>query len=461
MKDAFIAADFGGGSGRIIAASVCGGKLELDEIHRFRNRQIQLGRHLYWDFLSLFQDMKEGLHKAVEKGYRLKSIGVDTWGVDFGFIDADGNLLGNPLCYRDPAAEGCADRYFKDNNPGEHYAEAGIQIMDINTLYRLVDLKEDSPALLSAADRLLFMPDLFCYFLTGKACNEYTIASTSELIDARTRTWNRSLIEKAGLPQRLFGEIVMPGQTRGNMTESIRQELGIDYDVPVIAVGSHDTASAVHSVNGNYDNDRSAFLSSGTWSLLGVNLSQPVLTEEARTGGFTNEGGVGGRIRFLQNITGLWILQQLIAQWESEGKPTDYPFLLSEAEKSLMESVIDVDDPVFAKPSKMDNTVRAYCLDKGMEAPLTQGDTVRIVLRSLAARYKKGIDLLNSMLPAPVERLEILGGGSRNALLNRMTEEATGIPVTTGHVEATAIGNVLVQMEAAGIKCDAMCFSNQ
>lgn len=448
MKDAFIAADFGGGSGRIIAATVNDGRIELHEIHRFRNRRIQLGRHLYWDFLSLFQDMKDGLRRAVEYGYRLRSIGVDTWGVDFGFIDADGNLLGNPLCYRDPAAEGGVARYFKDSHPGDHYAQAGIQIMDINTLYRLVDLKNDSPALLAAADRLLFMPDLFCYFLTGKACNEYTIASTSELLDARTRTWNRPLIERAGLPQHLFGQIVMPGEGRGTLTEAVKKEIGIDYDVPVIAVGSHDTASAVHSVKGTYDNSRTAFLSSGTWSLLGVNISQPLLTEEARTAGFTNEGGVGGQIRFLQNITGLWILQQLMDQWEDEGKETDYPYLISEAEKSVIASIIDVDDPVFAKPSKMDRTVRAYCEQRGLAVPECQGDTVRIVLQSLAHRYKKGIEQLNAMLPAPVERLEIIGGGSRNDLLNRLTQEATGIPVNTGHVEATAIGNIMVQLEA-------------
>lgn len=450
MKEAFIAVDFGGGSGRVIAASIDHNTLTLDELHRFGNRQISMGGHLYWDFLSLFEEMKTGLHKAVDAGYKLVSIGIDTWGVDFGLIDRNGNLLGNPVCYRDPAAVGGAERYFQHNDISAHYAEAGIQIMDINSLYRLVGMKEWAPDMLAVAHRLLFTPDLFSYFLTGVANNEYTIASTSELIDVHTREWNKTLIKRVGLPEHIFGQIVMPGEVRGRLTEDVKRELGIDYDVNVIAVGSHDTASAVYSVAGTYDSDGTAFLSSGTWSLLGVIVDTPIPTEQARLAGFTNEGGVGGKIRFLQNITGLWILQRLMAVWQEEGLPTDYGHLLSEAEKADIDTVIDVDDPVFTVPSHMDKTIRSYCESHGLKVPATQGETVRCVLQSLAARYKRGIDELNAMLPRPVRRLQVIGGGSRNGLLNRLTQDATGLPVAAGPVEATAIGNVLLQAKAAG-----------
>ncbi len=450
MKEAFIAVDFGGGSGRVIAASIDHNKLTLDELHRFGNRQINMGGHLYWDFLSLFEEMKTGLRKAVDAGYKLESVGIDTWGVDFGLIDRHGNLLGNPVCYRDPAAVGGVERYFLNNDIAAHYAEAGIQIMDINTLYRLVDMKEWAPDILSVAHRLLFMPDLFSYFLTGKACNEYTIASTSELIDVRTRQWNRALIKHAGLPEHIFGDIIMPGEMRGKLTDEVKRELGINYDVDVVAVGSHDTASAAYSVTGTYDADGTAFLSSGTWSLLGVVLDKPIPTEQARLAGFTNEGAVGGKIKFLQNITGLWILQRLMAVWQAEGLPTDYTHLLSEAEKADIDTVIDVDDPVFTVPSHMDRTIRQYCKSNGLKVPKTQGEIVRCVLQSLAARYKRGIDEMNSMLPNPVKRLQIIGGGSRNSLLNRLTQEATGLTVKAGPVEATAIGNVVLQAIAKG-----------
>lgn len=450
MKEAFIAVDFGGGSGRVIAASINHNKITLDELHRFGNRQISMGGHLYWDFLALFEEMKTGLRKAVESGYKLISVGIDTWGVDFGFIDCNGNLLANPVCYRDPAAVGGVKRYFAENNISAHYAEAGIQIMDINTLYRLVDMKQWAPDILTAAHSLLFMPDLFSYFLTGNPCNEYTIASTSELIDVRIRDWNRSLIRRVGLPEHIFGEIVMPGEKRGQLSDDVKRELGIEYDVDVIAVGSHDTASAAYSVSGTYDTDGTAFLSSGTWSLLGVVIDDPILTEQARLSGFTNEGAVGGRIKFLQNITGLWILQRLMAIWQEEGLPTDYGYLLSEAEKADIDTVIDVDDAVFAAPSNMDKTIRDYCISHGLKVPETQGEIVRCVLQSLADRYRRGIEDLNSMLPRPVRRLQIIGGGSRNSLLNRLTQEATGLIVDAGPVEATAIGNVLLQAKASG-----------
>ncbi len=448
MKKAYVAVDFGGGSGRVIAAMPDGQRLILEEIHRFPNRQVTLGSHIYWDFPALFEDMMDGLRKVIAAGYRIVSVGIDTWGVDFGLIDANGNLLSNPVCYRDPAATGGVERYFSGSGMAEHYAQAGIQIMDINTLYRLADMKKWAPGILSIASRLLFMPDLFSYFLDGNPCNEYTIASTSELIDVHTRQWNRDLIRRAGLPEHLFGPIVMPGKVRGQLTEAVKERLGIDYDVNVVAVGSHDTASAAHSVAGTYEADGTAFLSSGTWSLLGVILDSPVPTEQARLAGFTNEGAVNGKIKFLQNITGLWILQRLIDSWKSEGLPSDYDYLLAEAEKSQFDSLIDVDHPMFASHSRMDRSIRRYCETTDQLPPAGQGDMVRCVLRSLAERYRRGIEQLNSLLDKPVRRLQIIGGGSRNSLLNRLTREATGLPVEAGPVEATAIGNVLMQVQA-------------
>lgn len=449
MKEVYIAVDFGGGSGRVIAGSYGrDGKLELETVSRFGNRQVQMGGHTYWDFLSLFQDMKEGLRMAVRKGYHIRSIGIDTWGVDFGLIDRQGNLLGNPICYRDPFTNGLPGELFPGDKAVAHYAEAGIQVMPINSVYQLYAMKKAGDARLDMAERLLFMPDLFSYFLTGTANNEYSIASTSELLDARSRDWNRPLIDALGLPQRLFGDIVMPGSRRGTLCVDVATELGIDYPVEVIAVGSHDTASAIYALPPlERPNLRRAFLSSGTWSLLGIELDEPILTENARKAGFTNEGGVGGKICFLQNITGLWILQQLRARWAEEGKETDYDVLIDEAERSTIDSIIDVDGLDFQNPHNMELAIAEYCRRTGQQVPWTQGEYVRCTLQSLAVRYKQGVDELNRLVGSPIEELCIMGGGSQNRLLNRLTQSALGIPVTGGPVEATAIGNIRVQAE--------------
>lgn len=447
----FLAVDFGGGSGRVIAGHVNAGRLEMDEIHRFQNRQIQIGKHLYWDFPALFAEMKSGLRKAAEKYKDIKSIGIDTWGVDYGLVDKAGNLMGNPICYRDDSTTGMPEEVFSRIDRTKHYGEAGIQIMSINTMFQLCVRKKENEAWLKEAAHLLFTPDLFAYFLTGVPGNEYCIASTSELLDARKRDWNKTLIRELGLPEHLFGKILMPGEVRGPLLPEIAEELGLPADVKVVAVGSHDTASAVNAVLFCEEKKSvSAFLSSGTWSLLGVLLDEPILTEEARVAGFTNEGGVGGKIRFLQNITGLWILQCLMRQWEAKGMPVGYDFLLGQAEKVEGAAVIDVDAQDFQHPADMEKAIADYCVLKGLSVPHTQGEYVRVVLQSLAERYRKGIQQLNGFLPQPIECLHIIGGGCRNRLLNRLTEEALGIPVVAGPVEATAIGNILVQAVACG-----------
>lgn len=435
----------------MMAGVVEDGTLRLEEVHRFPNRQVRLGNHLYWDFLALFDEMKYGLKLAAGRYDDVKSIGIDTWGVDFGLIDRVGNLVENPRCYRDTFTDGIPDEVFSKVDRAAHYRESGIQVMSINTLFQLYARMKEYPSGPQAAAHLLFMPDLFSYYLTGKVGNEYCIASTSELLDARKRSWNDELIRTLGLPRHLFGELLMPGTVRGTLLPEVADAVGLPADTKVIAVGSHDTASAVHAVP--YEENRrsvSAFLSSGTWSLLGIEVDEPILTEEARLAGFTNEGGVGGRIRFLQNITGLWILQRLVAQWTAKGQPTSYDFLTGEAEQAAISSVIDVDAPEFVNSGDMEQAIAAYCRTHGMQVPATQGEFVRCVLLSLAERYRRGIEQLNALLPAPVERLHIIGGGSRNRLLNRFTEDALGIPVIAGPVEATCIGNIMVQAEACG-----------
>lgn len=451
MSKVYLAADFGGGSGRVIAGWLEDGKLTMEEIHRFGNRQVRLGDHVYWDFPALFEDMKAGLKKAASKGYEVESIGVDTWGVDFGLIDRDGQLLGNPVCYRDARTAGMTEKLFETLNPTEHYATTGIQVMEINTLAQLLSIK--GTAQLEAAEHLLFMPDLFSYFLTGKATNEYCIASTSQLLDAKRREWSWETIEALGLPKRIFGDIVMPGTVRGELRKDIAEETGLK-DVKVIAVGSHDTASAVAAVPAIEGDGPVAFLSSGTWSLLGIELPEPILTEEARQAEFTNEGGVGGRIRFLQNITGLWILQRLMAEWKERGEEQTFGELLPAAEQASISSIIPVADAAFTNPPSMEKAISDYCRQSNQPVPQTKGEFVRCLFQSLAKKYKDAIEGVNGLLPESLKRLHIIGGGSQNGLLNQFTADALGIPVWAGPVEATAMGNILVQAMAAGEVAD-------
>lgn len=446
-KNTYLAADFGGGSGRIIAGFLHQGKLELEEVHRFPNRQVKLGNHIYWDFPALFEDMKTGLKLAAQKGYDIKGIGIDTWGVDFGLIDKNGNLLGNPVCYRDARTDGMPAEVFKILDEQQHYTDTGIQVMAINTLFQLYSMKLNQDLQLDVARQLLFMPDLFSYFLTGVANNEYCIASTSELLDARQRNWSASTIRTLGLPEHLFGEIIFPGTIRGTLKEDITREIGLG-SVDVIAVGSHDTASAVAAVPAT--EYPIAFLSSGTWSLLGVEVDEPILTEEARQAQFTNEGGVGGRIRFLQNITGLWILQRLMSEWKARGEEQDYDIIIPQAAEAEIDTIIPVDDAIFMNPENMETALIGYCREHKLQTPRNKAEMVKCVLQSLAFKYRQAVEQLNRCLPSPIHQLNIIGGGSQNKLLNQLTADELGIPVYAGPVEATAIGNILTQAMAKG-----------
>lgn len=445
----YLAIDFGAGSGRVLAGTLHDGRLQMEEIHRFPNHQVRMGGHVYWDFPALFNELKNGLKKAAARGLEVKAIGIDTWGVDFGLIDRNGDLIGNPVCYRDERTLGMPERFFEQCDRQSHYAVNGTQVMSINTIFQLMSLKNcDSPQL-DMAEHLLFMPDLFSYFLTGDTSVEYSIASTSELLDASSRDWDWATIDRLGLPRKLFGRIVMPGDSRGFLTKELAEETGLGQ-VEVVAVGSHDTASAVAAVPADENEGMVAFLSSGTWSLFGVELDQPLLTESARLAGFTNEGGVGGRITFLQNITGLWIMQRLMAEWKACGEEQAYDVILPRAEAARIDSQIDVDDEAFRNPHSMQQAIVSYCSRSGQTVPRNKAEVVRVVLQSLAARYAQAARSLNALLPQPIRTLHVIGGGCQNQLLNQLTASALQIPVVAGPVEATGIGNILVQAMAKG-----------
>lgn len=447
MENVYLAVDLGASSGRVIAGSLKNGTPEMKEIHRFANGQIKLGNHIYWNFLYLFSEIKLGLKKAAQQGYHVKSIGIDTWGVDFGLIDKKGNLLANPVCYRDSRTTGMIEDVFSIYDEASYYAETGSQPMLINTVFQLYSLLKSEDETLKVADKLLFMPDLVSYFLTGNANVEYCIASTSGILDAKQKDWSWDLIRRLKFPEKIFGEIIMPGSKRGKLKPEIAAETGLSSDVEVIAVASHDTASAVMGVPSKKESK--VFLSSGTWSILGVTLEEPILTEEARIAGFTNEGGVGS-IRFLQNITGLWILQQLMKKWKEKNPALTYDEIISEAEKSNFAGIIDVDDKVFSNPENMEEAVKNFCVENQLQIPQTRGDYTRCVLYSLAEKYKEKFELLKKFLSEPVTELHIIGGGSQNKMLNQLVADKLNITVIAGPVEATALGNLLIQAAAMG-----------
>lgn len=442
MKTAYLSIDFGANSGRVIVGYFHRNELVLDEVHRFQNRSVNMGNHLYWDFLYLFEEMKTGMKLAVQKGYSIKSIGIDTWGVDFGLIDKNGNLLGNPVSYRDYRTHGLTKKVFSLIDETSHYRETGIQVMEINTLYQLYSMIESNSAMLKVADKLLFMPDLFSYFLTGVANNEYCITSTSELLNVHKKEWSQSLISQLNLPSHLFGEIIQPGSIKGKLKTEIAEETGLSNNTNVVAVASHDTASAVLAIPS--DKKQIAFISSGTWSVIGAVIDKPIVTEKARLAKYTNEGGVGN-IRFLRNITGLWILQNLMKEWSAEASSLTYDQILQEAASSNCNTIIDVDDASFVNPLNMQQAIIDYCNKHQLGEPKDRGEYIRCVLESLATKYLEAFRNLQELVPELITELHIIGGGSKNKLLNQLTANRLGIPVIAGPTEATAIGNILIQ----------------
>lgn len=448
MKNAFFAVDLGATSGRTIIGSFSEKGLQLEEINRFPNPLIEVGSHFYWDIYALYQSVIEGLKQVARKGVGLTSIGIDTWGVDFVCIGRDGHLLRQPYSYRDPHTVGAPEALFQRIPRSRVYGTTGIQVMNFNSLFQLDTLRRNRDSALQAAAKILFMPDALAYLLTGEIVTEYTIASTAQLVNAQTRRLEPELLEAVGLTEGHFGRFVFPGERVGVLTEEVQRLTGLGA-VPVMAVAGHDTASAVAAVPAL--NRDFAYLSSGTWSLMGIEADAPVINKETEQLNFTNEGGVGGTIRLLKNICGMWLLERCRAAWGE----TSYPALIAEAEAAEpFRSLINPDDPLFANPADMEEAIRTYCADTRQPVPATRGQVVRCIFESLALRYRQVLENLRGLSPRPIETLHVIGGGSRNELLNRFTANAVGIPVVAGPSEATAIGNVMVQAMAAGQASD-------
>lgn len=450
MKQCFFAVDLGATSGRTILGTFTPDGLELEEVNRFPNRLIETGGHFYWDIYELYRHIIEGLKKAAQReDVEVTSIGIDTWGVDFVCVGKDGAFLRQPYSYRDPHTEGAPEAFFK-RVPGKSvYEWTGIQVMNFNTLFQLDTLRRNNDSALAAADKLLFMPDALSYMLTGEMVTEYTIASTAQLVNARTRRLEDALLRELGLTRNHFGRrFVYPGERVGTLTEEVQRMTGLGA-VPVIAVAGHDTASAVAAVPSMTRNF--AYLSSGTWSLMGVETDAPVINEETERLNFTNEGGVEDTIRLLKNICGMWLLERCRASWGE----TSYPELIAEANAcEPFRSLINPDDALFANPSDMERAIQTYCSDRRQPVPETRGQIVRCIFESLALRYRQVLDNLRGLSPRPIEVLHVIGGGSRNDLLNQWTANAVGIPVVAGPSEATAIGNIMIQALVAGAAKD-------
>jgi rhamnulokinase len=445
----FLAFDLGAESGRAVIGRFDGERLTLKEVHRFPNGPVCVLGSLHWDVLRLFDELKYGLAKLInEYGHELASLGLDTWGVDFALLDRHGLLLGNPYHYRDARTDGMLEEAFRRVPREEVFEQTGIQFMQINTLYQLLSMLVQASPLLSAADMLLMTPDLFNYWFTGKKVSERTIASTSQCLDPNTGNWAKSLVARMGIPSHIFPEIIEPGTVLGELLPVVAEETGAK-GVSVIAPGCHDTACAVAAVPAEGNNY--AYLSSGTWSLMGAQVTSPIITAKSREYNFTNEGGVCNTIRFLKNLIGLWPIQECRRIWAAEGELLSYDELTHLAETAPpFSAVIDVDAGEFLSPGDMPSRIREFCKQIGHKPPETKGEVARTVLESLALKYRWTLERLEELLGYRLEPLHIVGGGSRNHLLNQFTADAIGRPVVTGPVEATGVGNVLMQMFALG-----------
>lgn len=449
----FLAFDIGATSGRSILATFTNTEFEMKELTRFPNRLLEIHGKYYWDICNLYSSLKEALVICGKEKIELDSIGIDTWGVDFGCIAPDGTLLGLPRAYRDPYTEGAPDDFFTLISKEEVYDITGIQVMSFNSLFQLYRSVRQNFGPLKNTEHILFMPDLLSYLLTGKQVCEYTDASTSQLLNVRTRQPESRLFEAIGLPITILPSIVRPGVKVGGLTNEIARETNVG-EIPVVAVAGHDTASAVVAVPAR--NPNFAYLSSGTWSLMGIETENPVLTSDSYHYNFTNEGGVEGTIRFLKNITGMWLLEQCRKEWEQEGRVYTYQEIVKMAsEAQPFRSLINPDDPRMGNPSvAMSDVISNYCIETGQPQPQTDGDFVRCIFESLALRYKEVLIILDEIAPFPIEVLHVIGGGARNQLLNQFTSNAIGRKVVAGPAEATAIGNAMIQAKAAGLVND-------
>ncbi|MFP3989596.1 rhamnulokinase family protein [Streptomyces sp. E11-3] len=445
----FAAVDLGASSGRVMVARVGPDTLHLEEVHRFPNRPVRVDGTLHWDVLALYRGVLDGLRAAgAAADGRLDGVGIDGWAVDYGLLDASGALLGNPVHYRDTRTEGAPEKVDAVLPPGELYAATGLQRLPFNTAYQLVAAQ--GSAQLAAAERLLMIPDLIAYWLTGEIGTELTNASTTQLVDPRTRDWSPVVAERLGIDLGLFPPLRGPGAAAGVLRPEVLAETGLQGPVPVTAVGSHDTASAVVGVPA--EGDDFAYIATGTWSLAGLELDRPVLGEESRAANFTNELGVYGTVRYLRNIMGLWLLQECLRAWEAQGDPQDLGALLAGAADAMpLRSVVDAGDPAFIAPDDMPRRVAQACARTGQPEPRTPVEVARCVLDSLALAHRRTVEEAQALSGRTARTVHIVGGGAHNALLCQLTADATGLPVVAGPAEAAALGNVLVQARAAGV----------
>lgn len=442
----FFAVDLGATSGRTILGTLSEGSLELRELTRFANPIIETGGHFYWDIYALYNEIIGGLKVVAREGVEIASIGIDTWGVDFVFVGKDGGLLRNPYCYRDPHTVGMMDDYFRHVGKERVYDLTGIQFMNFNSLFQLYTLHKAKDSALEAAEKILFMPDALSYMLTGEMVTEYTIASTSQMLNPRTKQMEQELLDVCGIQTSQFGRFVFPGTQIGVLSDEVQRQTGLGA-IPVIAVAGHDTASAVAAVPAK--DERFAYLSSGTWSLMGVEVKDAIINAESFDKNFTNEGGVEGTTRFLKNICGMWLLERCRKEWAEN---YSYNELIDAAlAVPAFRSLINPDAPCFANPTSMIDAIKGYCRDTGQLVPESFGEITRCIFESLALRYRQVFGYLQQMAAFPIEVLHVIGGGSRNNLLNQFTCNAVGVPVVAGPSECTAIGNIMLQAKAAGV----------
>lgn len=439
----YAAVDLGASSGRVMVGRVTPDSLELAEAHRFPNRPVRVPEGLRWDVLGLYAGVLEGLRAAGQ----VDSVGIDSWAVDYGLLDADGALLGNPVHYRDTRTEGVAEKVWGCVPAAELYAATGLQYAPFNTLYQLTAARDSRQ--LSHARRLLLMPDLLSYWLTGEQGTELTNASTTQLIDPRTRDWSYGLAARLDIDLGLFPPLRRPGDPAGVLRPAVLEETGLAGPVPVTAVGSHDTASAVAAVPAT--GERFAYICTGTWSLAGLELDAPVLTEDSRAANFTNELGLDGTVRYLRNIMGLWLLQECVRAW---GDPDLGGLLRDAAAVPALRSVVDAGDADFLAPGRMPERIAEACRASGQPVPGTPAEITRCILDSLALAHRRAVEDAQRLAGHPVDVVHIVGGGTRNALLCQLTADACGLPVVAGPTEAAALGNVLVQARAHGLVGD-------
>ena len=426
----YLAVDLGATSGRTVLASFDGQKVKMTELTRFSNPMIPIGGHLYWDIAGLYNEILMGLKKVADEGIQLDSIGIDTWGCDFAFFGKDGQLLGLPHCYRDSHTEGAQQKFFERMSASEVYSRTGIQFMDFNSLFQMDTIKRNGGSALEAADKVLFIPDALIYMLTGKAICEYTVASTSQMLNPVTGDLDEDILNTLGIPRERFGKLTQPGTVVGQLTTQVQEFTGLPA-IDVVAVAGHDTGSAVAAVPA--ENEEYAYLSCGTWSLLGIETPQAIITEESFHHNFTNEGGIEGTTRFLKNICGLWIFEQ--CRKEFKNAPEGVAELVALCETTDFSSLIDPDAACFSHPSSMSAAINDYCVRTGQAVPQCPEEYCRVIFRSLALRYRQVVEILESMAPFSIRKLHVIGGGSLNRHLMQYAANSLKMPVICGPVE--------------------------